>query len=39
LPVAREINAGATRNIDREELKTFMKVLSKMKDNLGEELA
>ena len=38
LPHAREINAKAARNIDRDELKTFMKVLSRMKDNLEEEL-
>jgi DNA-binding MarR family transcriptional regulator len=38
LPVAREINARATKNIDRDDLKTFLKVLSLMKDNLDEEL-
>ena len=38
LPVARDINARATRDIATEDLKTFMKVLGRMKDNLDEEL-
>jgi len=38
LPVARDINSRATREIATEDLKTFMKVLGRMKDNLDEEL-
>ena len=38
IPVARDINKKATRNIGREDLQTFMKVLSLMKDNLDKEL-
>jgi DNA-binding MarR family transcriptional regulator len=38
IPVARDINSRATRDIATEDLKTFMKVLSRMKDNLDKEL-
>jgi len=38
LPVARDINSRATRNVATEDLKTFMKVLGRMKNNLDEEL-
>jgi DNA-binding MarR family transcriptional regulator len=38
IPVARDINARATRDIATEDLRTFMKVLSRMKDNLDKEL-
>jgi DNA-binding MarR family transcriptional regulator len=38
LPVARDINARATKDIGKEDLKTFMKVLSLMKNHLDEEL-
>jgi len=38
LPYAREINARATKNVDRQDLVTFMKVLSRIKSNLYEEL-
>ena len=38
LPVARDINARATKGVTADDLKTFMKVLGRMKDNLDEEL-
>jgi DNA-binding MarR family transcriptional regulator len=38
IPVARDINSRATRDIATEDLKTFMKVLSRMNDNLDKEL-
>ena len=38
IPVARDINARATKGVTADDLKTFMKVLGRMKDNLDEEL-
>ncbi len=39
LPLVREINLNAARGIDLQDLKTFMRVLSQMKDNLEEQLS
>jgi DNA-binding MarR family transcriptional regulator len=39
IPLAKDINANATRGVGSEELKIFMQVLSMMKDNLHEELS
>ena len=39
MPLVTDINARATRGISPQELETFMRVLSRMKDNLDEELA